>query len=159
MYKGKTAIIFLFVIMTLGVAVSLAFNLEGFTQRTNSLENAGKYPESDTYPLLNSYPYTGAKYVSGNGENNVWWHYPIFPVGSYAQITNNLKYQRNPDNGECSRAEFCGALYKDNQEKTNYAEVLPPTPPTSSEETRVNYYNSNKNLFLGHQSNGLPILP
>ena len=159
MYKGKTALLFLFMILIVGIAISLTINVEGFTQQPYNLENAGKYPQSDNLPILNNYPYTGAKNVSKNGANNIWWRFPIFPLGSFAQVTNNLKYQRNPDNGDCSRSEFCGALYKDNQEKTNYAEILPPTPPTSSDETRVNYYNSNKNLFLGHQSPELPVLP
>jgi len=123
-----------------------------------TLGEAGIYPISVDKPLVyEAYPYTGRKNVSNNNASDVWWHYPIFSEGSYAQITNNLKYQRNPDNGICVGSEFCGALYKDNQQSTNYTFPLPPV--ANDEGLRVGYFRTPQNLFLGPQPGPLDELP
>jgi hypothetical protein len=75
----------------------------------------------------------------------MWWHYPIFEVGSYKQITNNLRYPNNPDTGRCMPAELCGTLYKEKQLKSNYIEPLPPVDPRSG--TRVGYFTTNINML------------
>jgi hypothetical protein len=122
------------------------------------LGEAGIYPISEDKPLVyESYPYTGRKTVSDNNASDVWWHYPIFTEGSYAQITNNLRYQRNPDNGICVGSEFCGALYKDNQEETNYTYPLPPV--ADGEGLRIGYFRTPQNLFLGPQPGPMDELP
>lgn len=94
--------------------------------------------------------------MSTNNYQDIWWKYPVFRVGSYAQITNNLKYWENPDDGECIRADFCGALYENKKIRSNLSEPLPPVE-FSPNEVRVNYYNADKNLFLGPQAG--PELP
>jgi hypothetical protein len=122
------------------------------------LGEAGIYPISEDKPLVyESYPYTGRKTVSDNNASDVWWHYPIFTEGSYAQITNNLRYQRNPDNGICVGSEFCGALYKDNQQETNYTYPLPPVADGGG--LRVGYFRTPQNLFLGPQPGPADELP
>jgi hypothetical protein len=115
------------------------------------LRDAGSFPSKvdEAALLYNEYPSTGKKTVSNNSYSDIWWYYPIFEVGSYAQVTNNLRYRRNPDDGECVGAEFCGALYKDNQPASNIINPLPPVPNTPG--TRVNYYRTQENLFLGPQ--------
>jgi hypothetical protein len=111
-----------------------------------NLANPGSYPLMDSVPLLTGdYKYSGNKNVSNDNYDEIWWHYPIFRVGSYKQITNNLRYYRNPDEGTCVRAEFCGALYKDKKTKSNIVVPLQPTPV--SPYPRVNYYNTNVNAF------------
>jgi hypothetical protein len=78
--------------------------------------------------------------------NILYYYFPIFEVGSYAQTTNNIRYPANPDDGQCRPAEVCGALYGNQtspQPKDNI--VLPPV--SDSEWSRVNYYNTNKNLL------------
>lgn len=123
--------------------------LENFSNNNSP----GKYPESEDGPLLSKqYPFTGRKTVSDNNNSDNWWHFPIFQVGSYAQVTNNLKYRRNPDDGTCIRADFCGALYKDGQLETNISKPLPPAPLITGSSTRVNYYTTDNNLFLGQQA-------
>ena len=120
-------------------------NMNGFSNY--NLNEPGLYPASDTVPLLtDEYKYSGRKNVSNDSYNDIWWHYPIFREGSYKQITNNLRYYRNPDEGTCIRADFCGALYKDKKNKSNYIYPLPPVPPGAS--PRVNYYRTNVNLLL-----------
>jgi hypothetical protein len=123
---------------------------EGFQDTGNYLEGSlspGAYPASQTDPLLkDSYPLTGRKGVSNNQYNNIWWHYPVFKVGSYEQITNNIKYPNNPDEGTCISADFCGALYKESQSASNISEVLPPVP--EGQGARVNYYRTDMNLLI-----------
>ena len=95
--------------------------------------------------LEDSYPLTGKKGISNNNAYNIWWHYPIFKVGSYDQITNNIRYPNNPDEGTCMPASMCGALYKEKQLKSNYVKPLPPVDPNSG--TRVGYFATDINLL------------
>jgi len=107
----------------------------------------GDYPTSEIDLLVqDSYPITGINGVSKEGANEMWWRYPIFEVGSYKQITNNLKYPNNPDTGKCMPTNFCGALYKDRKHTSNVATVLTPVDVNSS-GARVNFYNSKDNLL------------
>jgi hypothetical protein len=95
--------------------------------------------------LTDSYPWTGRNGISNNDANSIWWHYPIFELGSYDQITNNIRYPNNPDEGTCMPASMCGALYKEKQLKTNYIKQLPPVNPNCG--TRVGYFTTGINLL------------
>ena len=149
--KNNRTIAVLFTITIAAVLTSFYFNTSVFEGYSNyNLANPGKYPGSQIRPLLyDSYPSTGKKTISNNTSNDIWWHYPIFEVGSYAQITNNLKYVRNPDDGKCEPAEFCGTLYKDAKVQSNVSKPLPPAPLISADTVRVNYYTTNSNLISG----------
>jgi hypothetical protein len=109
--------IFLLIIIVLGLYLAPILKIEGF--KSQDLSTPGVYPVSVDKPILDSFPLTGRKGISNNNAYNIWWHYPIFEVGSYAQITNNLKYPNNPDEGTCMPASMCGALYKEKQLKSN----------------------------------------
>jgi len=124
------------------------YMIETFSNN-GSPNSPGNYPASEDGPLLSKHYLR--KTVSDNNTSDIWWHFPIFKVGSFAQVTNNLKYRRNPDDGTCIRADFCGALYNDDQLKTNISEPLPPAPLITGSSTRVNYYTTNNNLFMGQQ--------
>jgi hypothetical protein len=100
---------------------------------------SGIYPASVNNVLLEDvYPVNTKAGVSKNSGHDIWWHYPIFEVGSYEQITNNLKYPNNPDDGQCIPAEFCGALYKEHQSKSNISTILPLVEDNRG--LRINYY-------------------
>ena len=144
--KNK-GIVFLFTLFIIIMVCSIIIpKIEGYSNY--NLANPGIYPESE--PLLScSYPFTGRKTVSKNSYNDIWWNYPIFKVGSYAQITNNLRYRKNPDDGVCITSDFCGALYKDNQLKSNISKPLPPAPTVTADNVRVGYYLTNNNLLMG----------
>jgi hypothetical protein len=108
---------------------------------------AGDYPKSETDVLVqDSYPITGINGVSKEQASTMWWHYPIFEVGSYKQITNNLKYPNNPDTGRCMPADTCFALYKDFQVESNYIEPLPPVNTTCT-GARVGYFLTDTNML------------
>jgi hypothetical protein len=66
-------------------------------------------------------------------------------LGSYAQITNNLKYSDNPDIGNCMPASMCGSLYKEKHLKGNYIHPLPPVNNNCG--TRIGYFSTSANLL------------
>jgi len=107
----------------------------------------GDYPTSLIDVLVqDSYPITGINGVSEKDAYDMWWRYPIFEVGSFEQITNNLRYPNNPDVGNCMPSNMCFALYKDNKNKSNLASVLNPVEPSAA-GARVNYYRSKEDLL------------
>ena len=73
----------------------------------------------------------------------MWWKYPIFSLPSFKQQTNNLRYRNNPDDGTCTRPEFCGALYHDIKNKSN--EIYPLPPAEESDGARVGYFRTEPN--------------
>ena len=105
----------------------------------------GILQQSEVGPILDSYKYTGSKQVSNDNASQIWWHYPELKVGSYKQITNNIRYNYNPDIGNCTPAEFCGALYKDKQVKSNI--VKPLGPVCDGPGARVGYNRTDYNLL------------
>ena len=144
--------IFLFLILVLAVGFPLFFKIsESFKKREGysnyTLDGAtGNFPEAQTQVLLqDTYPVIGKNQISNNTSNDIWWHYPIFKLGSYKQITNNIRYPNNPDEGTCEPASMCGALYHEKLIKSNYIEPLPPLNPTCG--TRVGYFDTNVNLL------------
>ena len=149
-------LILFFIYLAFRVVVGLYFvnkdkKTEGYSNNMflGSL-NPGKYPKSEQDPLLKGiYPLTGSKTVSNKNYNDIWWEYPIFKEGSYKQITNNLRYYDNPDEGTCIRAEFCNAIYDNKKVKSDYVLPLPPVrASTNTTDSRVNYYWSHPNILL-----------
>jgi hypothetical protein len=110
---------------------------------TDSLQPEQYNPELSTRILNSSskvvFPSSDNNQISTNSANDIWWHYPVFKVGSFAQITNNLKYPNNPDEGTCMPASMCNTLYL-NKKSFNEICPLPPVSNTTNDTTRVNYY-------------------
>jgi len=135
-------------------------NLETFENRKSykKMFHYKKRFEDEDILLQGVYPIIHEPGITANSITDVWWKRPIFPVGSYAQITNNLRYRKNPDDGECTTIDFCDSLYKDIRNKSNYVFPLPPVPTELKSGTkRVNYFNTPYNLFLGNQAVELPV--
>jgi hypothetical protein len=91
-------------------------------------------------PLLagGHFPTTGHRGVSADSATHIWWKYPVFK-NNYSQVTNNLKNVYNPDIGNCSPAEFCGAVYRDRENMpSNIVHPLPPVPEAPG--ARVGYF-------------------
>lgn len=148
--------IFIIFLITLPIFSNLNLNTkqekqEGFETIEDSQKNL----------LSGYYPSTNKKVISDNGASNIWRYYPIFEVGSYEQITNNIRYPKNPDEGTCTSADFCGSLYKDinlkELKETNRVQILEPVKECV-DETRVNYYNTNQNMLLRFKNYGGNIL-
>lgn len=145
--------IFLLTIIVLGLGFPTAYKIitrkqvENYrncsaNHNTSNLDNSNI--ESNIL-VADSYPWTGRNGISNNDANSIWWHYPIFELGSYDQITNNIRYPNNPDEGTCMPASMCGALYKEKQLKTNYITPLPPVNPNCG--TRIGYFTTDINLL------------
>lgn len=151
--------IFIILLITILLVLYVTYSPQGLENYQNyDLSNAGNFPSNVETPLLkNEYPLTNRKNVTNNSYSKIWWYYPIFDVGSYAQITNNLRFQKNPDDGKCITAEFCGSMYKDHPIESNIIKPLPPVPDTPG--IRVNYYRTQENLFLGPQPGPVLELP
>ena len=142
-------IIMLLAILVIIIAVPLFFQsfkmIENYSNYNLGGAN-GPYPEAENNVLVQDvFPITGINSVSDKQASNVWWQYPVFKVGSYAQITNNIRYPRNVDTGRCMPEDFCDALYKPRQNKTNYVTPLPPVNPDCG--TRVGYFTTDQNLL------------
>jgi hypothetical protein len=136
--KGKILGTLLF--FTLLIVVALYFspylkNMEGFS---------GSYPMSVDKAILDDYPQIGKNETSNKNYNQMWWRFPIFRLGSYKQITNNLKHRYSPDEGTCTRADFCDALYYNKKNvKSNVISMLPPAE--EGEGARVGYFRTQPN--------------
>jgi hypothetical protein len=142
-------ILFLMVILILSIGLPLFFYTTNFIKENFSnytLDGAsGSYPASENDGLVQDrYPRIERKGLSNNSASKIWWHYPIFKVGSYAQITNNIKYPNNPDEGTCMPASLCGTFYKEKQLKSNYVYPLPPVNENGN--TRIGYFTTDVNL-------------
>ena len=144
--------VFLFLILVIAVGFPIFFkmsesfkNREGYSNYTLDMAN-GNFPAAQSQVLLqDTYPPIGRNQISNNTSNDIWWHYPTFKLGSYKQITNNIKYPNNPDEGTCEPGSMCGALYHEKFLKSNYVEPLPPLNPSCG--TRVGYFDTDVNLL------------
>lgn len=141
--------LFLTLILILGLGLPLFFRLsksiEGYSSY-NLAATPGDVPKSETEVLVQDfYPPIGKNELSDDTSDKIWWRRPIFKVGSYDQITNNIRYSNNPDVGTCTPASMCGALYHEKQEASNYVKPLPPVNPESG--TRVGYFSTDDNLL------------
>jgi hypothetical protein len=158
MKSGFIVLAFLFLVGVIGATSNLGSMFkEGYKngsnkanlQYSNVVNGESENNQFSTLLGPDSYPGTGSKVVTDNEYSDIWWQFPIFKVGSYAQITNNLRYRRNPDDGECRTAEFCGAMYRDNQQASNF---IHPLPPVANEPgVRINYYRTQANTLIGAQ--------
>jgi len=130
-------------------------NLGSTPVPTNNYKQPYLFPQTDVL-LEDSFPLTGRGGVSNDQGSKIWWHYPIFEVGSYDQITNNLKFSNNPDTGRCMPADVCGTLYKEYQTQSNYVFPQPPVKPECG--TRINYYYTSIASFLPFRADTANIL-
>jgi hypothetical protein len=149
------SIIFLIVILALGKYFTnlrepfiYSSNLtEGFSGLYDLLTPGG-FPKSIEQSILDDYPQIGKNETSNNNYSQIWWHYPVLPLASYKQVTNNLRYRYNPDEGTCVRADFCGAIYHDKKDynfvkKSNIIKSLPVAEEGTG--ARVGYFRTEPN--------------
>ena len=140
--------ILLFTILLLTVTIPFLFNKFSVYENYSNyhLDQAiGDVPNSQTSVLVqDTYPSIKRNELSTNSANDIWWYKPVFKLGSFKQITNNIKYPNNPDEGTCMPSSMCGSLYHDTQKVDNYTKIL---PPVTGEGTRVGYFTTNTRLI------------
>jgi hypothetical protein len=148
----KIMIAIMAIIFVMSVVCSSYFSKpEGFENYT--LDDATGYVPADETNVLvqDTYPITGINGISNNGSNDIWWWYPTFKLGSYAQITNNIRYPSRPDEGTCMPASMCGSLYKKKHIRDNHVYSLPPV--NQHKGTRIGYFTTpSTNLVLPFKS-------
>lgn len=142
-------IVFLLLLIILAVGLPFVFNFsniyEGFYNYSAN-QAMGNLPYAQTKLLVqDTYPPIGKNQISNDNASDIWWHYPTFTLGSYKQITNNIKYSNNPDIGRCTPASMCGALYHEKDIGINYVKPLPPVNPDCG--TRVGYFTTDEQLI------------
>lgn len=141
--------VFLMLLIILAIGLPLVFNVsniyEGYSNY--SLHQAtGNFPNSQNELLIqDTYPKIGKNQISNNTANDIWMDYPIFALGSYSQITNNMRYPDNPDEGTCTPASMCGALYNNKNTGNNFIKPLPPVDSLSG--TRVGYFTTDEQVI------------
>jgi hypothetical protein len=97
----------------------------------------GDYPRDSIYPLLYENYQLKKKHYKQVSKNNYSDNYESYPVFSSDSLKiNNVRYWKTPDNGKCSRAEFCDVLYDEKMIPDN--KLNDPQPEWGQE--RVNYY-------------------
>lgn len=109
------------------------------TWESFSMSPLGLYPSVDDKVLLTSYPAIGSNETSNMNYSDIWKEYPMTPMSSFLQMTNNQRYHSNPDNGHCIRADFCNAIYRNQSNiPSNVVEVLPPVEEGNG--PRIGYF-------------------
>lgn len=103
----------------------------------------GTYPKSQDSVILDDYPQIGKNVTSNNTYGSNSKDYPQVQMSSFEQVTNNVRYYENPDNGTCIRSDFCGALYKNKKVPSNVVNPLPPAEEGTG--ARVGYFRSEPN--------------
>ena len=137
MSKSTLRILLLVIILVIGILMT-----RNVKENFQSLE-PGKFPESVSFPILyKEYPLKIPAELSPLNQSAIYKDYPVFPVGSYDQITNNIRYWPWPNNATCSPTSFCGSMY----EKKQKVDIPPPVkaPAWGTPDIRVNYYDSCK---------------
>jgi len=142
-------IVFLLLLIILALGLPLVFNFPKIYESYSnySLEQAnGHFPDAQTKVLVqDTYPPIGKNQLSNNTSNDIWMDYPIVSLGSYDQITNNIRYPDNPDEGTCIPSSMCGALYHDKKTGNNYVKPLPPVNTDCG--TRVGYFTTDEQVI------------
>ena len=140
----------LFVILISYLIYYYYYNKEGFYNY--SLNHSGSpFPMSvDNTGLLleNQYPFINRKKItSKNNFMDYWWKFPNTKNSNYQQVTNNFKYQKNPDIANAIPEEFNGLFYHNVKNKSNITCSLQPVPDIPN-AVRIGYFNSKTNLLL-----------
>jgi len=144
--KQIVILLFLLLLILIASASFLFFsNVEGYSNYR--LDNAmGEVPQSQTQVLVqDTYPRIEKTENKEPSSSDIWTDYPVFTLGSYEQITNNIRYPKNPDDGTCMPASMCNVLYQDKDLGNNVITPLPPLNPECG--TRVGYFMTNEQLI------------
>jgi len=107
---------------------------------------SGEFPHEVDEPLLYpTYPKITTGYgvvLRGSNSTNNSKLYPVAAnLANYDQATNNVREWVTPDNGSCSPAGMCGALYAP---KTPAEYIVPSPIPLNDPARRVGFYGSER---------------
>jgi hypothetical protein len=151
-------IFFLLMLIILAIGLPLVFNFSSLSEGFSNYKLDQSMGETQSHILVqDTYPPIGKNQISNDTASDIWQYYPTFTLGSYDQITNNIRYPRNPDVGRCTPASMCGALY---HQKDLGSNTITPLPPVSGSGTRIGYFTTDDQLVdsLPFSSGGPNIL-
>jgi hypothetical protein len=151
-------IFFLLMLIILAIGLPLVFNFSSLSEGYSNYKLDQSMGETQSHILVqDTYPPIGKNQISNDTASDIWQYYPTFTLGSYDQITNNIRYPRNPDVGRCTPASMCGALY---HQKDLGSNTITPLPPVSGSGTRIGYFTTDDQLVdsLPFSSGGPNIL-
>ena len=102
------------------------FNLSSLGLGMSKIENftnlePGTYPVSVTNPLLSSYKERQPPRLSNLTLQELSKMKPVYSANS--QKNNNVRYWSSPDNGSCTPADFCDAIYEPNPDMVNKMDI------------------------------------
>lgn len=137
MYQFRIFLIIILIIFSLLVLIEKK-SIEPFYNLNSKIGSK----ISNNLLLSNIYPLTNKKVIGNTEYKNIWYLFPHTKTQSFNQITNNLRYYRNPDIANSIPAEFNGLFYKDIHNKTNIITPLPPVI-TTPDQVRIGYFNTN----------------
>lgn len=113
--------------------VNNKYNFEAY-QNLNSLDE-------DNYLLKGVYPISNNP-ISTQTYSREWKNYPKFNIPSYSQMTNNLRYFKNPNIANSSPEDFLDTFYN---KKSNLSNIVKPgeiKPIVTQGKPRVGYWNT-----------------
>ena len=132
--KSYLSIVMIMVIGTIIIcSLNDKYNFETY-QNINSLGD-------DNYLLKGVYPINNNP-VSNQTYSREWKNYPIFNIPSYSQMTNNLRYFKNPNIAISSPEDFLDTFYNN---KSNISNIVKPgaiKPIVTQGNPRVGYWNT-----------------
>ena len=118
------------------LAILVIILLRNMRSKRESFVTYGDYPNSVDLPLLNGvYPIKKDVKLSQEGRDKLYELYPIHPANS--PDINNVKEWKTPDNGNCSPAELCNAIYDIKPVQANSV-IQSPTDPWNSK--RIGFF-------------------
>ncbi len=126
-----------------GLVITLAAVLASSRQKEGFDVPARSAPADAPPGLLDDWPFIGYNGVKDQGYAQIWRDYPVYPIGSYKQRTNNVRWPSKVDNGRAIRAEFDNAMYGDKPFESQIVRQLPPagnSPPLLPTQVRVGYW-------------------
>ena len=139
----------LYIICIIFIILVVTLYLEPFIKTVESFTNSsysfisGTFPNSINYHLLDDYKHIQTNTPSKFNYSDIWTQYPSFKINSFQQITNNIRFYDNPDQGNCIRADFCNAFYHNKKHKSNIVKPLPPAE--EGQGARVGYFRTEPN--------------
>ena len=137
----RSSQIYIVMIILIGCIIIVLLN-NNISESYQNLKNWSPGPLSGSnYLLKGEFPISNNP-VSMNTYSQRWRNYPEFNLPSYAQITNNLRYFRNPNIAISSPEDFLDTFYNDKPNRSNFIKPGEIKPIVTPGQPRVGYWNT-----------------